>query len=149
VQFSIAKTTPERRTMSGMQPTDLTEETAVTYASPRDLTVQERKHPLAESGWHAVAHTTLDGEMDSLLIAKNGKHRLLELYEEGYDWAHERHCLKWHDFVTTETERGDRAGWLAAIHQKLEVYGHAVPEPKVWVAKNDDYGADWLLALEF
>jgi hypothetical protein len=148
VHFSLAKSSGVRSTMGFMQPFQ-TDEAAVTYAQPRDLTPQERKHPLAESGWHVLAHTTMDGEVDSLLIEKHGKHRLLELFEEGYDWARERHCLKWQDFVTLETERGDRKGWLEAIHQKLEVYGHAVPEPKVWVARNDDYGADWLLALEF
>jgi hypothetical protein len=121
----------------------------ITYPKPRELEPHERKHPLAESGWHALAHTTLDGETDSLLITKHAKHRLLELYEEGYDWARERRCLNWQEFVDQETERGDRRGWLEAIHQKLEVYGHAVPEPKVWMAHNEDFSADWMLALEF
>jgi hypothetical protein len=124
-------------------------ESVVMYPKPRDLEPLERKHPLAESGWHALAHTTLDGETDSLLITKHGKYRLLELFDEGYDWARERRLLNWEEFVEQETERGDRRGWLEAIHQKLEIYGHAVPEPKVWMAHHENFSADWMLALEF
>ncbi len=131
-----------------MQPTP-EDGAAVTYPQPRDLSSDERRHPLAESGWTAVAHTTLDGAVDSLLIHKHGKHRLLELFEDGYSWAQERHCLVWQDFVTQEAENGGRKGWLEAIHAKLETYGHAVPEPKVWIARNDEFDADWVLALEF
>jgi hypothetical protein len=125
------------------------DDAALLYAAPRPLTPVERKHPLAESGWHAIGHTTLEGQVDTLLIAKHGHHRLLELFEDGYDWARQRQCLSWQDFIDLETERGDRKGWLEAIHQKLEVYGHAVPAPRVWVAKNEEFGADWVLALEF
>jgi hypothetical protein len=125
------------------------DDAAVIYPQARELTAVERKHPLAESGWMALAHTTLEGQPDSLLIHKNGKHRLLELYEEGYDWARQRHCHAWEDFIRVETERGDRTGWLEALHSKLEVYGHAVPAPRVWVALNEEFGADWVLALEF
>ncbi len=133
-------------TVDDLAPND---EAAVIYPKPRDLTVEERKHPLAESGWCAQAHTTLEGRPDSLLIFKRGKHRVLELYEDGYAWAQQRHCLEWPAFIAAQTERGDRRGWTEALHGKLEVYGHAVPEPRVWLARNEEYGADWVLALEF
>jgi hypothetical protein len=124
------------------------ENDTVRYPSPRDLTQHEHAHPLAESGWKAVAHTTLDGEVDTLMIAKNGKHRVIELFSD-YAWTSDKRCLSWDDFVRIETEDGDRRGWTQAITEKLESYGHAVPKPKVWVARNDQYGADWLLGLEF
>jgi hypothetical protein len=121
---------------------------AVRYKEPRPLSPEERKHPLAESGWQVCAHTTLEGAVDTLLIAKNGKHRLLELYDD-YLWAQERRALNWDAFIVEETERGDRKGWLESIEEKIDVYGFCVPNPKVWVAKNDDFGADWMIALEF
>ena len=91
-------------------PTD--DDAAVIYTVPRPLTSLERKHPLAESGWHAIGHTTLEGQVDTLLIKKGGHHRLLELFEDGYEWARERQCLAWQEFIDLETERGDRKGWL-------------------------------------
>jgi len=115
---------------------------------PRALSAAERSHPLAESGWLAVAHTTMDGAVDSLLIEKGGRHRLIELYDD-YRWCSDKRCLEWPDFVRIETEDGDRRGWTEAIADKLAVYGHAVSEPRVWVARNDDFGADWMLGLEF
>lgn len=124
------------------------EDGTVFYEEPRALTPLEHAHPLAESGWKAVAHTTLDGLEDTLLIQKNGKHRVIELFEE-YAWASDKRCLAWDEFVRLETEVGDRRGWTQAICEKLESYGHAVPHPKVWVARNETYGADWLLGLEF
>ncbi len=124
------------------------EDGTVRYAEARVLTPLEHAHPLAESSWKAVGHTTLDGQADTLLIEKNGKHRVIELFEE-YAWVSDKRCLVWDDFVRLETEVGDRRGWTEAICEKLESYGHAVPNPKVWVARNETYGADWLLGLEF
>ena len=121
---------------------------AVFYDAPRAITADEHAHPLAERGWMALAHTTLEGVPDVLLLEKNAKRRLIELFES-YDWVKSKRCLEWDEFVRVETERGDRAGWLAAIHEKLGVFGHSVPKPHVWVGLNDDYGADWLLGLEF
>jgi hypothetical protein len=128
--------------------TPTVEDGTVRYAEPRALTPLEHTHPLAESGWKAVGHTTLDGQADTLLLEKNGKHRVIELFEE-YAWTSAKRCLVWDDFVRLETEDGDRRGWTQAIREKLESYGHAVPNPKVWVARNETYGADWLLGLEF
>ena len=124
------------------------EDGTVFYDTGRDPTPIEHAHPLAESGWKAVAHTTLDGAMDTLLIQKNNKHRVIELFDD-YAWVSEKRCLAWEDFVRIETEDGDRRGWMDAIREKLESYGHAVQNPKVWVAHNETFRADWLLGLEF
>lgn len=115
---------------------------------PRPMTPAERAHPLAESGWKASAQTTMDGNVDSVLIEKNGRRRLIELYDD-YRWCSDKRCLEWADFVRLETETGDRRGWTESIADKLAVYGFAVAEPRVWVARNDDFGADWMLGLEF
>jgi hypothetical protein len=143
---------PVEREIAELEATELeasaVEDGTVRYALPRALTPLEHAHPLAESGWKALGHTTLDGEADTLLLEKNGKHRVVELFED-YAWASDKRCLVWEDFVRLETEDGDRRGWTQAIAEKLESYGHAVPHPKVWVARNDTYGADWLLGLEF
>lgn len=121
---------------------------AVFYHAPRAINAAEHAHPLAERGWQALAHTTLEGVPDVLLLEKHGKHRLIELFED-YAWVKTKRCLAWNDFVREETERGDRVGWIKAIHEKLNVFGHCITEPHVWVGLNDDYGADWLLGLEF
>jgi hypothetical protein len=121
---------------------------AVRHDVPRALNAIEHKHPLAESGWLVVGHSVLDDAVDTLLIVKNGRHRLIEIFDD-YGWITEKRCLDWDEFVRVETEVGDRRGWTEAIFEKLEAYGHAVRTPKVWVARNDDYGADWVLGLEF
>ena len=121
---------------------------AIHYAQPRALDASEHEHPLAERGWLALAHTTLEGTPDVLLLEKHGKFRLIELFED-YAWVKNKRCLSWDDFVVQETERGDRKGWIDSIFEKLNVFGHSVPKPHVWVGFNDDYGADWLLGLEF
>lgn len=143
---------PIEREMAEIETAELealaVEDGAVRYAEARALTPLEHAHPLAESGWKVIGHTTLDGEEDTLLLEKNGKHRVVELFEE-YAWVTDKRCLAWPDFVRIETEDGDRRGWTQAICEKLESYGHAVPNPKVWVARNETYGADWLLGLEF
>ena len=118
------------------------------FPEPRALSDAERRHPLAESGWKAVGSTVFEGEVDTLLIEKNGTHRMVELYEE-YAWARDRRRLVWEDFLRLETEAGDRRGWVEALREKLDAYGHSVPNPRVWVARNEDYGADWVLAVEF
>ena len=131
--------------------TDRVNETAdesTRYATPRALTDLERHHPLAESGWQVVGHSTLDGTVDTLLLERRGAHRLVELFEE-YEWVKEKRKLSWPEFLETETEVGDRRGWIEAIHSKLEAYGHAIPEPHLWMARNDGFGADWMLGLEF
>ncbi len=124
------------------------EGTAVFYNAPRVLTPAEHAHPLAEKNWLVLAHTTLEGVPDVLLLEKHGKFRLIELFET-YAWVEKKRLLSWDAFVLEETERGDRAGWIASIAEKLNVFGHSVPNPHVWVGFNDDYGADWLLGLEF
>ena len=120
----------------------------IRYAGPRTLSPVEHVHPLAESGWQVVGHSVVDGTVDTILIEKHGKHRLIELFDD-YLWVSDKRCLHWDEFVRIETEDGDRRGWTEAISEKLEGYGHAVPHPKVWVARNEDYGADWMLGLEF
>jgi hypothetical protein len=129
------------------QLTETTDE-SIRYASARALTDLERHHPLAESGWHVVGHSTLDGEMDTLLLERRGAYRLIELFED-YAWVTEKRKLSWPEFLEIETEVGDRRGWIEAIHSKLEAYGHAIPEPHLWMARNDGFGADWMLGLEF
>ena len=120
----------------------------VRHDAPRPLNPLEQTHPLAESGWHVIGHSVLEGVVDTLLIEKRGKHRLIELFDD-YTWVTQKRCLMWDEFVRIETEDGDRRGWTEAIAEKLQAYGHAVPHPKVWVARNEDYGADWMLGLEF
>jgi hypothetical protein len=116
-----------------------TPDESIRYASARALTDLERHHPLAESGWHVVGHSTLE---------RRGAYRLIELFED-YAWVTEKRKLSWQEFLEIETEVGDRRGWVEAIHSKLEAYGHAIPEPHLWMARNDGFGADWMLGLEF
>jgi hypothetical protein len=130
-------------TLIGEQPDE-----SIRYANARALTDLERHHPLAESGWHVVGHSTLDGEIDTLLLERRGAYRLIELFED-YEWVKEKRKLSWQEFLEVETEIGDRRGWVEAIHSKLEAYGHAIPEPHLWMAQNDEFGADWMLGLEF
>lgn len=129
-------------------PEDTSTPPATRYEAPRAPTPAERSHPLAESGWQAVAHTTLDGEVDTLMLEKAGRHRLVELYDD-YAWCRDKRRLAWEEFIRLQTETGDRRGWTDSIAEKMAAYGQARPSPAVWVARNDDFGADWLLGLEF
>ena len=49
------------------EPATETPDESIRYANARALTELERHHPLAESGWHVVGHSTLEGEVDTLL----------------------------------------------------------------------------------
>ena len=128
---------------------DLNPEThAQMYDSPRATTEKEGRHPLAESGWHALGHTVLDDEPDTVLLEHSGTRRVLELFDD-YAWAQSPRLLEWQEFVDKETEKGNRSGWAQSIFDKLEAYGIRVTKPKVWVALNRDFDGDWLLGLEF
>ncbi len=106
---------------------------AIHYAQPRALDALEHEHPLAERGWLALAHTTLEGTPDVLLLEKHGKFRLIELFED-YAWVKNKRCLAWDDFVREETERGDRKGWIDSIYEKLNVLVTACQNPMFgWV----------------
>ena len=59
-------------------PTPLEDEgVAIFYDAPRAISSADHAHPLAERGWLALAHTTLEGLPDVLLLEKHGKHRLI------------------------------------------------------------------------
>ena len=120
--FTNAQISSKLLTMELMsEPVALEDEgIAIHYAQPRLLETFEQSHPLAERGWMALAHTTLEGTPDVLLLEKHGKFRLIELFED-YAWVKNKRCLSWDDFVREETERGDRKGWIDSIFEKLNV----------------------------
>lgn len=120
----------------------------ITYPEPRPLDARVKRHPLGEDGWRAVAETQLDGQTDTVLLERDGRHRMIELYDE-YGWCAGRRELAWREFLEDETESGDRDGWTRSIGEKLAAYGQVVAEPRVWVGRNEAIGGDWLLALEF
>ena len=73
-----------------------TTDESIRYANARALTDLERHHPLAESGWHVVGHSTLEGDIDTLLLERRGAYRLIELFED-YAWVTEKRKLTWQD----------------------------------------------------
>lgn len=117
------------------------------FQGGRLLTERERRHPLAESGWRVSAASSLDGEVDALLIEKPDRQRFIELYED-YAWVREHRRLTWDEFAIEQAHFDDRPRWAEAIADKLALFGLIVPAPGVYLARNDEYGADWVLGLE-